>query len=531
MDVFSNLFAGIGLFFIGIRLIGNHLKQLASRRMRLFITRAISGKGSLALFGLASGAIMQSVNAVTYVLAALATAGAIETRRAFPIVSWANIGTSMLVIVAAINMHMLILVLIGITGITFYLQLDQSARYRHAIGALLGIGLLFLGIDFIKSGSAILKNALWLKDHLAVSANYPILAFTLGAIVALVAQSSSTITVIAMAMAAAGLLVFEAGAMVVLGAGLGSAMSAWTLAGRMEGSSRQLVLYQIVLRSLGVALLGVVFAIDGLVGRQWIFPLLSGTGLSPSAQLAAVYVVLQIASDLAMRAAQGPIIGWIEKSAPPSDGEVLGRPHYLCDDAMVESESALLLVEKEQQRLLAALPLYLAPLRSEADQSGPSVSVRYAAESSVLHQCGQFLTEVADRNHSRLVLEQTIVLRDRNDLLGSLQETLAEMGNVAAGLSHGEDVRTLVEGLVESLHMMLELMSEAAHQGTKDDVEMLLALTHDRSELMDGIRRRLQGGDIPPAAQQAVFSATTLFERGVWLLRRYVLLLEVSQDN
>ncbi|HEX5393452.1 MAG TPA: Na/Pi symporter [Rhodocyclaceae bacterium] len=528
MDIFANLFAGIGLFFIGIRLIGNHLKQLASRRMRLFITRAISGKGSLALFGLASGAIMQSVNAVTYVLAALATAGAIETRRAFPIVSWANIGTSMLVIVAAINMHLLILLLIGIAGITFYLHLDQSARYRHAIGALLGIGLLFLGIDFIKSGSAILKNALWLKDYLAVSANYPILAFSLGAIVALVAQSSSTITVIAMAMAASGLLVFEAGAMVVVGAGLGSALSAWTLAGRMEGSSRQLVLYQIVLRGLGVVALVLVFLIDGLAGRQWIYPTLSGTGLSPSAQLATVYVVLQVASDLVMRVMQRQIVGWIEKSAPPSDEEVLGRPHYLRDDAMVESESALLLVEKEQQRLLTTLPLYLAPLRAEADQSGPTVGVRYAAERNVFQQCAQFLTEIADRNHSRLVLEQTIVLRDRNDLLGALQETLAEIGNVAAGLSQGEEVRTLIDGLVESLHMMLELMSEAAQQGTKDDVEMLLALTHDRSELMDGIRRRLQGGDIPPEVQQAAFSATTLFERCVWLLRRYVLLLDIE---
>jgi phosphate:Na+ symporter len=40
-------------------------------------------------------------------------------------------------------------------------------------------------------------------------------------------------------------------------------------------------------------------------------------------------------------------------------------------------------------------------------------------------------------------------------------------------------------------------------------------LTHDRSELMDAIRRRMQGGGIAGEIQQAVFSATGLFERGV----------------
>ena len=51
MDIFASIFAGLGLFFIGIRLIGTNLKQLAGRRMRLLITKAVSGRGSVAVFG------------------------------------------------------------------------------------------------------------------------------------------------------------------------------------------------------------------------------------------------------------------------------------------------------------------------------------------------------------------------------------------------------------------------------------------------------------------------------------------------
>jgi phosphate:Na+ symporter len=434
----------------------------------------------------------------------------------------------MLVIVAALNMHLLVLVLIGVTGVTYYLNLDQSSRYRHAVGALLGIGLLFLGIDFIKAASSILKGADWFKVFIGYSAQYPIVSFIAGVGVAMLAQSSTTITVVAMAMAASGLLIFESGAMIVLGAGLGSALSAWTLAGRLTGSARQLILYQIALKGLGVIVMLLLFLADWASGMGYIPAAMHQAGLSPSAQLAAVYVLLQIASDLSMRLAHHPVERLIERHAPPSDEETLGRPRYLYDEALAEPESALLLVDKEQQRLLTSLPDYLASLREDVSETSPAAEVLHPAERNILRQCDQFLTDLADRNNSREVLERTIVLRDRNELLGSLQESLIELITVANSNSHAGEVRTLINNLVESLHMMLETLADVAKQPDADDLDMLRMLTHDRSELMDSIRRRMQGGEIAVAAevQQSVFSATALFERCTWLLRRYVLLLD-----
>jgi phosphate:Na+ symporter len=530
MDIFASIFAGLGLFFIGIRLIGTNLKQLAGRRMRLLITKAVSGRSSVAVFGLAAGAIMQSVNAVTFVLVALVTARAIDIRRAFPVINWANLGTSMLVIVAALNMHLLVLVLIGITGLTYYLNLDQSARYRHVVAALLGIGLLFLGVDFIKTGSAILKGAAWLKDFMTLSAQYPVLSFSLGVVVAMLAQSSSTITVVAMAMAASGLLQFDSGSMIVVGAGLGSALSALTLSARLEGSGRQLVYYQIVLKALGVGVMLLLFLLDRVTGWGIATGLTHWLSLTPATQLAGVYVLMQLASDLSMRLVYQPVVALIEHHAPPSDEETLGQAHYLHDEALAESESALLLVDMEQQRLLAALPAYLNALREDASHAGPSAQVRHAGEGNIVRQCAHFLTELADRNHSRTVLERTIVLRDRNELLASLQESLIELGRATHDDVHAQAVRPLIHNLVESLHMMLETLADVARAPDVDvdDLAMLRTLTHDRSELMDAIRRRMQGGDAAVEVQQAVFAATAVFERCVWLLRRYVLLLDAQ---
>jgi phosphate:Na+ symporter len=226
-------------------------------------------------------------------------------------------------------------------------------------------------------------------------------------------------------------------------------------------------------------------------------------------------------------------VRFVERRAPSSQEEILGVPHYLEDRSLDQPEAALLLVDKEQQRLLAALPAYLDPLREDAPTAGPDTRVRHAGDGNVARQCDQYLRDIADRSHSRAVLERTIVLRDRNGLILSLQETLAELCANARTGEHPESVRALVSGLVEGLHVMLETLAHCASAPDAHDLETLKLLTHDRSELMDAIRRRLltTGMELAPDTQQLLFSATSLFERSVWLMRRYVLLLDAIEPT
>jgi len=536
MDILLPIFAGLGLFFIGIRLISTNLKQLAGPRVRLMLGRTLAGHRTPALFGFLAGAILQSVNAVSLTLAALVSARVIDSRAAFPIINWANLGTSVIVLVAALDLHLLVLVMLGATGVAYYLNLDQSARYRHLMGAVLGIGLLFLGIDLTKAGAAPLKEVAWLREYILASTGNLAFSFAIGAAVTLVAQSSTTVTIVAMAMAAAGLLGFDHGTMVVLGAGLGSGLSAWTLAGNLKGSARQLMLYQLALKVSGVTAMLLLFAIEHLSDQPMLYAALGGLdarlGLSLAMRLATVYLVLQIVSDIVMHFAGGPLVRMVERYAPWTQEETLGVPHYLEDHSLDQPEAALLLVDKEQQRLLAALPTYLDPLREDASPSGPSTRVRHAADGHVARQCDHYLKDIADRAHSRTVLDQTIVLRDRNGLIVSLQETLAELCEIGRPREHPESVQALIGNLVEGLHVMLETLAHCAGEPDPHDLEMLRLLTHDRSELMDAIRRRLlsTGADLPLETQRVLFSATSLFERSVWLLRRYVLLLDAAEQ-
>jgi len=257
-------------------------------------------------------------------------------------------------------------------------------------------------------------------------------------------------------------------------------------------------------------------------------------GLSASATLAAVYVVLQVLCDVAVHPFHHRIEHALAHHFPPSHEEILGKPRFLSEAGLSEAETALDLVDFEHQRLLAELPLYVDPLRTEGPESIYAVDVLRAAGVAVARECDHFIMALADRHHSRDVLERTVVLRERNELIESLQETVHDFHQTVAALSDPRPtVRELLHGLTESLHMLLALLADTQREHEAEDLVLLRALTQDRSDMMDSVRRRILnlGDDLPATQQQAVFASTTLFERAVWLLRRHVLSLGFSVND
>lgn len=203
-EIAATLFAGLGLFFVGIRLISEHLRQLADQRLRALVGRATGSNRAAAFLGLVGGAITQSIHAVIFVLISLVTAGVLDARRAQPVINYANLGTSLLVLIAALDLTLMVFILVGVTGLMFYFDRDQSARVRHLIRALLGIGLLFLGLMFIKEGAKPLTDLTWMTGLMSLSAQSLLIAFATGLVFAVIAHSASSITIVTMALAASG---------------------------------------------------------------------------------------------------------------------------------------------------------------------------------------------------------------------------------------------------------------------------------------------------------------------------------------
>jgi len=326
--------------------------------------------------------------------------------------------------------------------------------------------------------------------------------------------------------------------MIIYGASLGSAISILLLTANLRGVARQLAFFQMILKGMGVVILLVLFILETRASIPLVQALVQQLNTDISMQAAWVYLIFQVVASSTISLVQHPVYRLLQRLSPPTTEEELARPTYLYDQALDEAESALDLVEKEQGRLLQFLPDYL-PADSPIETTGFGVepATLFSGNRQVTAAVTTFIADLMDRHQDRLSLQRMINIQGRNVLIGDLQDSVHEF-NLAlqqvrrATNAHETQASSqswlLVTALCEGLHALLTTLAEAHESMDASDLQILKLLTSDRTELMERVRHRLlrEGQDLPFPVHEALFSATSLFERIVWLIRRYVLLLE-----
>jgi phosphate:Na+ symporter len=143
---------------------------------------------------------------------------------------------------------------------------------------------------------------------------------------------------------------------------------------------------------------------------------------------------------------------------------------------------------------------------------------------------GAFITELMDRQQDRMSLQRIINMQARNALISDLQDSLRELTETLQRIDHSGEGVPLATNLCEGLHALLGTLVDANDSGDEEDLALLQLLTADRTDLMDRMRHRLlrEGSALPFPAQEALFGATSLFERTVWLMRRYTALRKMG---
>jgi phosphate:Na+ symporter len=520
------LFAGLGLFFIGSKLLGTEMAQLTGRGAQRRISLLTGGYPRGALVGLAGGTLTQSTNAITVILMSLASADVLTLRQARPILAWANIGTAALVIVAPIDLHLFVLTLIGSIGVGFYLNLDRSRQWRPVVSTLLGLALLFFGLEVMRDGAHALTALPTVSDSLRMASGSPIVAFMIGGALALVIQSSATVSILSITMVSAGLVTLEQAMLLVYGASLGSGLGTYLVAAQTSGTPRQLAIYQALIKSAAVMLLLPIFVIE----REFKLPLLAAAvrrlASEPGLQIGLVYLACQITSVGIAAALEHVMQPMLERLAPASPVESLSRPRYLYNQALREPETALMLVDREQTRIFALLPLHLGivePLGAE----GARVDATAAEVTATLliAAVDTFLADLADTGASRETLERVADQRARNTLLQGLHETMAELARKLAQPAETQAIRTLGTNLSEGLGALLLTADEGVKTGDADDLRLVQQLTTDRDSVVDTLRQRAMAAErgLSGSDQELLYGLTNLFERIVWMLHRFAI--------
>lgn len=498
------LLGGLGLFFLGIRALSAELQAATGPRMRAAVRAGTATPWHAAAVGLVLGAATQSSNAVAFIAASLRGAGLIPPRRALPLVAWSNAGTAALVLLATFDLRTAALWLLGVVGCWRYFA--PAARWRGALGALAGLGLLLLGLALLKQGAAPLRDSAAVRELLVFAGEAWLPAFLVGFAVTLMAQSSSAVSILAITLHGAGLLAFGQAAMAVCGASLGSGAAVWLMAGGMTGTARQPVVFQAALKAAGAFVVAALLVAEDASGQPGLLALTALAADEAGTRLALLFLALQLLPALLAAPLHVPLQALLDRWVRASPAEEWGRPRHVFPAAAEDPPSALPLVAADQARLLRRLPPLLNPLRGEGAPPAGAVGASPALEAELM----RFLDGLLARPLAAETLDGVLHARERLALLADLREAVSAFAGAAAPL--GEASRPMAE----ALHLLLEELRDAADAEARG---WILRLAEDRGEMMRRIRRAAA-----PDGREALLAATALFERAVWLVRRLALL-------
>jgi phosphate:Na+ symporter len=521
------LLAGLGLFFSGVHFISANLTPLAGKRFRRLLARATMDRWLGALTGILAGLVTQSTNAVTFVTISMVSAGVIDKGRAMPIPIWAHVGASLLVMLVAIDLRIGASYVVALAGFAIYFGIDRADRARHLIGTFLGIGLLFLGIATLKSGAEPLRDVIIGQGILAEAARYPAILLLLGAGLTVVSQSSTVTGAIAVTAANIGLVDLTGASLMIYGANLGSGTTYALLARSLKHEGRQIALMQSLQKLFGFLAVVALLALEQGLGRPLLGPAIETLTGNVPGQVAWVFLLYQIAGSTICAVFMGPLMSRLERLLPPGKLEMLARPEFLSDDALVEPALALDLVVREERRLLERLPSMLDQVRADGDTAGPNSETLKSAGIAVTRAISCYLEAIAEAGLDRSDVERLMRLQHRTDNLGSLYDSLDEFVAAAHKARQWPASGQVADQMIEAMHALLGALVDATASEDAIDQQLVLSMLGHRDELMERMRRRVlqENPELPAEAQQALFGTTMLFERVVWLARRGALLI------
>lgn len=527
------ILAGLGLFFSGVHLISANLTPLAGKRFRRLLTRATMYPSLGALTGILAGIVTQSTNAVTHVTISMVSAGVIDKRRAMPIPIWAHVGASLLVMLVAVNLQIGASYIIALSGFAIYLGIDRADQIRHMIATFLGIGLLFLGIEMLKSGAGPLRDFIVGEGLFAEATRHPAILLLLGIGLTVISQSSTVTGAISVTAANIGLVDLPGACLLIYGANLGSGISHIVLARGLRDEGRQIAIMQAMQKLFGFLAVIAVLLVEWILGQPLLASAVTALANTVPGQVAWVFLLYQIAGSTICSLFLPRLVSLLERLLPPTKLEMLAKPMFLSDEALFEPSLALDLAVREERRLLERLPSMLDRVRVDGDAHGTDSETLKTASIAVLRAMSRYLDGVMEAGPAREDIEKLMRLQHRTTNLSSLYDSLDEFVAAARKSRQWESSGRVADQMIEAMHALLGALVDATASEDTTEQQLVLSMLGHRDELMERMRRRVlqENPDLPAEAQETLFATTMLFERIVWLARRNALLILPEATN
>jgi len=223
----------LGVFLYGLSVMSDGLQKAAGQRLRSILERATENR----FLGTASGFLVtcavQSSSVTTVMVVAFCSAQLLTLGQSLGVIFGANIGTTTTAwLVSLLGFKVKITAFaVPLIGIGFFSRFIKRWSTPHKIGqALVGFGLLFLGLQLLKDAIPDVKDSPQVMEWIArIEPNSLVgilAAILFGTVITLVVQSSSAAMAITLTAAAKGYIDFPTACAITLGENIGTTITA-----------------------------------------------------------------------------------------------------------------------------------------------------------------------------------------------------------------------------------------------------------------------------------------------------------------
>jgi phosphate:Na+ symporter len=350
----SVLIGGLAFFFFGLAGARKGLQLVVGDRLRGALSRATDNRLKAFVFGAFVTVLLQSSGATSVMLVSFADTKLLTLFQAVAVLLGADFGTTFVVVLLSIKG--IADIALTIVALGFFLELFAKRRRTKSIGSILmSFGLIFYGMNLMVAAAVPLKESEAAIAIFAYLSAHPLASIVAATIVAAAVHSAGMIG-IAIALAFAGTISFEAAVPLVLGANIGTCVTA-ILAGLGSGTEgKRVAAAHTTAKIIGVLIafpfihqiVQFINAIDSTVVR-----VLPNFETGVAGKIAMTHVLFNIALAFLILPLIGPLIKLIKTVVPePKEKkEEEFKPLYLDKAALETPALAFAQAKREILRL------------------------------------------------------------------------------------------------------------------------------------------------------------------------------------
>ena len=254
LNIIFNVIGGLGIFLYGMENMSGGMQKLAGKRLKKILAALTTNRIMAVLIGIFVTMLVQSSSVSTVMTIGFVNASLLTLKQALGVILGANIGTTVTGWLLVLNIGKYGLPITGAAAIAYVFFRSDRARTRSL--TVMGLGLIFLGLDLMSNG---LKPIRSMPEFIELFKLFnadtyfgAVKVACIGALITGIVQSSAATLGITITLAVQGLIDYPTAVALVLGENVGTTITAFLASLGATTNAKRAAYAHTIINMLGV---------------------------------------------------------------------------------------------------------------------------------------------------------------------------------------------------------------------------------------------------------------------------------------